>query len=331
MIKQKYKILVITPIKHIVGVKKILETIGSVTYKENPSYNEIKKTIKNFDAIYTNPNKSNVIIDKDLINSAKNLKVICTASTGTNHIDMNYANQIGVHVINLKNERQVINKISSTAEHALALTLSSLRNIISSSESVKKGKWDYTSYIGRQLNHLKIGIIGYGRLGKFYSRYMQSFKSKIIVFDPYKKVNSRLITQTNNINYLFKNSDIISIHVHFNNETNEMINKKSLALMKEDVIIVNTSRGEIVHESDLIDFIKKNKKAKYATDVLSNEVSNKKNNLLRRFSKKNNQVLITPHIGGMTNEAQKIAFSFVAKKLKYYFKYQLKSNKRKIH
>ena len=138
MKKTKYKLLVITPINHIEGLKRILENIGTVTYKDDPSYNYIKKIIKNFDAIYTNPNKSNVLIDKDLIDSGKKLKVICTASTGTNHIDIKYAKKKGVHIISLKNERKIINKISSTAEHALALTLTSLRNVIPSYESVKK-------------------------------------------------------------------------------------------------------------------------------------------------------------------------------------------------
>ncbi|PPR48320.1 MAG: Hydroxypyruvate reductase [Alphaproteobacteria bacterium MarineAlpha5_Bin8] len=320
MQEKKYKILVITPTKHILGVNKILKNIGHVTFKDDPTYKDIKKIIKNFDAIYTNPNKSKVYIDEKLINLGTRLKVICTASTGTNHININYAKKKRIHIISLKNERKTINKISSTAEHALALTLATLRNITASFDSVKKGEWDYTKYIGRQLDHLTIGIIGYGRLGKLYSKYIKAFKSKILVYDPYKSINSSSVKQVKKIEYLYKKSDIISLHVHLNKETKEMINKQSFNLMKKDVTIINTSRGEIVKQNDLIYFIKRNSQAKYASDVLSDEILNKKNNLLVNLARKNNQVLLTPHIGGMTKEAQKIAFNCAAQKLSKFFK-----------
>ena len=216
--------------------------------------------------------------------------------------------------------KKVINKISSTAEHALALTLSSLRNLSESHDSVKKGNWDYTKFIGRQIDFLVVGIIGFGRLGKLYSRYMRAFNCKIIVYDPYKKINNKYVQKVNNLSYLFKNSDIISIHVHLRKETKNLLNEKSFSFMKKNVLIVNTSRGDIVNENELIRFLKKNKKAKYATDVLSNEINSRKNHSLVKLSKKNQQLLITPHIGGMTKEAQEIAFNHAVKKMKYYLK-----------
>ena len=97
--------------------------------------------------------------------------------------------------------------------------------------------------------------------------------------------------------------------------------------MKKNVLIVNTSRGDIVNENELIRFLKKNKKAKYATDVLSNEINSRKNHSLINLSKKNQQLLITPHIGGMTKEAQEIAFNHAVKKMKHYLK---KSKMKKI-
>jgi len=103
----------------------------------------------------------------------------------------------------------------------------------------------------------------------------------------------------------------VSLHVHVNKNTRNIISKKILKYAKNNLLIVNTSRGELVNEKDLINFLKKNKHAKYATDVLNNEIKNKRNNKLIKMSKTNDQVLITPHIGGMTIEAQEIAYGKV--------------------
>jgi len=309
-------ILVITPISHIDGVVDKLNEIGNVTIIDDPSLNQILNVVENYDAIFTNPNKSNVFIGKELIDAATNLKAVCTASTGTNHIDKDYAILKGIKIIALTEERNVINKISSTAEHAFALMLSSLRNIPQGFNSVKSYNWDYEPFIGRQINHLKIGIIGYGRLGKYFFKYANAFGAKILVHDPYKKIKNKNISQVG-IKTLLSNSDVISIHVHVTEETLGMINKDYFSLMKTNVLIVNTARGDIVNEADLINFLKKNKFAKYSTDVLANEViNNKLENDLIRFSKKSNQVLITPHVAGMTLEGQMIAYNHAAELLK---------------
>ena len=108
-----FKILVITPLLHIKDVKNILESIGHVDYLDDPSDSDVHKIIHDYDAIYTNPNKSKVFIGKVLLNQAKKLKVIVTASTGTNHIDKVYAKKNGIPIISLTEERHVIEKISS--------------------------------------------------------------------------------------------------------------------------------------------------------------------------------------------------------------------------
>ena len=309
----KKKILVITEVKHIKGLTNALNQIGKVTYLDNPNFNQVKKIINNYDAIFTNPNKSKIFIGKKLLENSK-LKVVCTASTGTNHIDINYLKKKKIKIISLTKEKRIINRISSTAEMALALTLSSLRNIVTSSKSVLKGSWDYTKFIGRQFNSLTIGIIGYGRLGKMYAKYCRALGAKIIVYDPYSKEKKNYFTK--NINFLFKKSDVISLHIHLNQKNKNIINSKKLNLMKSNVLIINTSRGELINEKDLIKFFKKNPKAKLATDVVSNEILKRKSNLLIKNAKKNNQIVITPHIGGMTIEAQEFAYLGVVKLLR---------------
>ena len=313
--KNIYKILCITKVSHIHGLNKILCSTGSVKFLEDPSYNQVKKIIHKFDAIFTNPNKTRVLLDEKLIKLAKKLKVICTASTGTNHIDISFAKKQKIKVISLKEERNIISKISSTAELAFSFTLLSIRNIFQANQSVNRGEWDYSKHIGRQLNSLTIGIIGFGRLGKFYSRYCKAFKCKLLVYDPYKKITQKNVTQVNSIKNLLKKSDVISLHVHLNNNTKNLINKNNLRIMKKNVILINTSRSEIINELDLVKHLKNNKKMQYFTDVLSDEI-NRKNNLIIKEAKKSVQIFITPHIGGMTKEAQLLAYTHAAKLLK---------------
>jgi len=314
--KKNNTILVITPILHIEGLMESLKKSGKLIIFENPSKNDLRKILIKANVIFTNPNKSKIYIGKDLIDKAINLKVICTASTGTNHIDVNYARSKKIKIISLTKDYNTIKKISSTAEHALALTLSSLRNIPISYDSVLKGNWDYTKYIGRQINFLTIGVVGYGRLGKMYARYLNSLGSKVIFYDPFKKSISKNIKKISSLNELFMKSDVISFHLHVNTNTHHLLNKKNFKYLKKDVLIINTSRGEIINEKDLIMFLNKNKKAKYSCDVLENEIFGIGKNKLIKYAEKNKkQVTITPHIGGMTKEAQNIAYHSVSKKL----------------
>ena len=314
----KPRLLVITPVKHINGVPDKLEAFFDVCYMDDPSLDEILPLIHDFDAIFTNPNKSKIFIGNKLLDLARNLKVICTASTGTNHIDINCAEMKGIKVLSLTEEREIINKISSTAEHAFALTLASLRNIIISYNDVLKGRWDYEKFIGRQMDGLTIGVIGFGRLGNLYSNYCKALGSKVLAYDPYMKISQNGVKQVENFSELITNSDVISFHVHVTKETKNMVNNDWFTIMKPNVLLINTSRGEIINEENLISFLEKNRKARIATDVISDEIRNRKNNLLLNYAKSSQQVVITPHIGGMTKEAQEIAYNHAADLLREY-------------
>jgi D-3-phosphoglycerate dehydrogenase len=318
---KKPAILVITPVKHILGVPETLESIGQVTYMDDPSLAEVVACIAQYDAIYTNPNKSKVYIGKEVIDAAKNLKVICTASTGTNHIDKTYAAEKNLPILALTEERHVIERISSTAELAFALTLTSLRHVVRGHNAALQGEWDYTKYIGRQMNCLTVGVIGYGRLGSMYASYCKAFGSRVLVFDPYKIVDKEDLEQVDDLKELLALSDVIALHVHVNAETQNMINAECLSHMRDDVLLVNTSRGDIVNEDDLVAFLIKNQQARVATDVLADEVRNRLASPLLRYAAASNQVTITPHIGGLTREAQEIAYGHAAARLeKFFFK-----------
>ena len=278
--------------------------------------------MRGVDAIFTNPNKSKVYLGREIINSSENLKVICTASTGTVHIDLKEAEKSKIKILSLTKEYETIKKISSTAELAFTMMMTSLRNLPEAIDSVRKGDWDYEKFIGRQLNQLNVGIIGYGRLGKIFSSYCRGFGAKVIVYDPYKSVKDQNITQVNNLEELTSQSNIISLHIHVTSETNKMIGKQLLQTTKENVTIVNTSRGEVVDEDAIVEFLKNNKSARYCTDVLSGEILSKRESPVLRYFKEGGghyQVIITPHIGGMTKDAQLIAYHRAADMLDTFF------------
>lgn len=312
------KILVITPINHINKVSETLKSIGEVTCLENPELDDVLNIISDFDALYTNPNKSNVFIGQEIMGKGVNLKVICTASTGTNHIDKDFASSKKIAIISLTEERELINKISSTAELAFALMISALRHITESFDSVKNGEWNYEPYIGRQLDHLTIGVVGFGRLGGYFAHYCHAFGSRILIYDPYKEVKDNRYEQVD-LETILKKSDIISLHVHANAETTGMVDESWFSQLKSNVIVVNSARGDVCDEVQLINFLKKNPNAKYATDVIANEIVNKEDSIIIEYAKTNNQILVTPHIGGMTQEGQMMAYNHAATMLKYFF------------
>jgi D-3-phosphoglycerate dehydrogenase len=316
----KPKVLNLTPISQINGLTEYLSSFFEV---ENMPYAESSDLIPNkqeYVAIFINPNMSKLYLDKHFLFDFKNLKVVATASTGLTHIDLNYLNEMGIELISLTTDFDFINQISSTAELAFALTLEGLRNLKSANNSVLEGRWEYLPFVGRQISNLTFGVIGYGRLGKFYAKYALAFGAKVLVYDPYVEVQSNEdLRQVSSLEEIFLISDVVSLHVHVNSETTGLIDEKLLAKAKETLLLINTSRGEVVSDRDLISFLNKHPKAKYSTDVLNGEAKGPLNNLVFQHSLKTSQIFISPHIGGMTEDAQKIAYFRTAEKLQKYF------------
>ena len=133
-----------------------------------------------------------------------------------------------------------------------------------------------------------------------------------------KKINKNYKRHTNIKNFL-NIIDVLSIHVHYNKETKNFVNKNMFKNMKKDVLIVNTSRGEVINEKDLLTFLKKNKYSRYATDVLNDEINFRNNKILKLSKQDSNKVFITPHIGGMTYEGRNIAYKKAADDLINFF------------
>lgn len=320
----KNSLICITPINQIDGLKEKFKKSFKFYYNPDISKNQLISKKDKFNIIFTNPNKSKLYISKEIMDSQKNLKIICTASTGTNHIDLEYARKKKIKIISIRNNLNTIKKITSTAELALTLMLSSVRNIREANEDTKKLNWDYTKFIGRQMSDLTVGVVGYGRLGKIFTKLIKPLVKKIIIYEKNFIINDENSKYQTDINNLLKKSDIISIHIHADKENINFFNKHFFNKMKTNILIVNTSRGEIINEEDLLKFLKKNSGMRYATDVLRNEINSIKDNKLLKFSIISKQVLVTPHIGGMTKEAQFKAYNKAYSNLMKSINYKIK-------
>ena len=303
------KILVITPIEHLKQTFELMKTFDYIykPYLNKKELIEILKNDKSINALFTNPNKQGFILDKEVfINS--NIKIINTASTGTNHIDKVYCTNNNIKIYSLTKDYDLINQLTSTSELAFGLMISLLRKIPFSFDSVKNYEWNYEKYIGRQIKDFNIGVIGYGRLGKMMVHYGLAFGMNVYVYDPYQKVEIENVNQVN-LNNLLINSDVVSLHVHVTDETRKMVNKDFIEKMKNNSYLINTSRGELVDELEILKNLENDKLAGYGTDVIADEFSDIKKSKLIEYSKNEKyNIVITPHIGGMTYEGQNKAF-----------------------
>lgn len=309
------RIICITPVKHLEGVYKRLEQYENFFYEPNITKNELSKRLsdwKDIEYLFTNPNKQNFVLDEEVLGHS-DIKVINTCSTGLNHIDMDYCERNNIEVWSLKEDFDLINDLPSTAELSFGLMLSLLRKIPEGFTSVKKGEWNYEPFIGRQIKGLTIGIIGYGRLGKILVKLLSGWGVKILVNDPYVQVDNEHCIRTT-MNEIWRQSDVTFLHLHVTNTTKGMVNDKFLSKMKKGSVLINTSRGELVDEESIITSIKEGHLGGYGTDVIVDEFGDVKESRLVKFSKENNNVIITPHVGGMTWEGQTKAYRWAVDK-----------------
>jgi len=305
------KILCITPIKHIDGVYKKLQSYGELIYEPKIDKDELKNLLNqtNADYLFTGPSKQNFILDEEVLKDS-NVKVINTASTGLNHIDLNYCKENNIDVWSLKEDYELINDLPSTSELAFGLMMSLMRNIPSGYNHVKSGGWDYEPYVGHQIKGKTIGVIGYGRLGKIMCDLFYGWGVKLLASDPYERITTARGVP---LDELLEKSDVVFLHTHVTDETRGMVDEEFISYMKEGSYLINTARGELVDEDAIIESIKVGHLKGYGTDVIKDEFGDIKNSKLVEFSKSNN-VLITPHIGGMTIEGSTKAYHWAVNK-----------------
>ena len=303
-------IAVVTPVSHLDGVVELLESKGEVYFLENGTRHQVRELLLNnpIDTIFCNPNQQSYKIDEDLL-WGTNVRVINTASTGLNHIDLEYCESVGIEIQCHKNDFELINQLPSTSELAFGLLLDLMRNITMSNNVTKRDKsWDYLPFVGQQMKDYKVGIVGYGRLGKMMAKFCRAFDAEVYIYDPYSDESN-----IDTLEELFDICDAVSLHVHVTDETRYMIDYDLLS--RGVKFLVNTSRGEIVNETDIIRALRECKLWGYGADVIEDEFGDPSKSPFFDLENSKLNCIFTPHTGGMTIQGQTKAYKWSIDKI----------------
>jgi D-3-phosphoglycerate dehydrogenase len=295
---------------------KELEKIGFTNYYD---FKTIKSDLK-ISVFFGIIIRSRISIDKDFIDKCKNLKFIARIGSGIENIDVDYAKQKGIQIISTPEGNS-----NAVGEHALGMLLSILNNINSSNSEVKKGIWNRESNRGIELKNKTVGLIGYGNTGKSFAKKLIGFDVNTIFYD-IKKIEKDNYANPVSLNYLKDNSDIISLHVSMTEESIGLINKNFIESCAKPFWLINTSRGSCIIINDLVKGLKDGKVLGAGLDVIAFEKKsfekltvneNDQSNL--NYLNSSNNVILTPHIAGWTQESKiglvKIALEKIKKLL----------------
>ena len=315
------KCLIATPVSHLPAVKNfIVEHNEYFVLNENGDVDSVTKSFIDDPCIryiFVNPNAQGYFIDEDFINKTR-LLGINTCSTGTNHIDLTAVKKKQLDFFSLTNDLSLISQLPSTAELAFGLMIGLCRSIVRCNfDVVANGNWDYTSFMGSQLKGKRVGIVGYGRLGKMFANMLKGFDVETVICEKNAEIDVGHY-QRLEINHLFATSDIVVLHIHSTSENKKLVDKNLIGLMKENSYLINTSRGDICDEGDICTYLQNGKLGGYATDVLATEFTNIKHSPLYQLARQGiYNIIITPHVGGMTYEGQEKAFLHALKKFQF--------------
>lgn len=255
-----------------------------------------------------------VKITSAVFESANKLKIISCATTGSDHIDKIAADQHDVEIRTLREDAELLHNITPAAELSWALLMACSRKLKSAFSHVTDGNWSREEFPGIMLKGKRLGLIGCGRIGGWMSRYAAAFGMDVIGFDPFIKLFPETIKAVS-IQEVFETSDFISIHVHLSPETTGLVSGELLQLCKRGVIIINTSRGQIMDESALLDGLKTGQIGAAGLDVLTGEPDIVDHPLVA-FARSNSNLLITPHCGGYSPDALGLVCNRAAEKIR---------------
>lgn len=256
---------------------------------------ELLEIIGDYDVIIT---RSGTTVDKDLLDAGTKLRLIARAGVGIDNVDVEYASSRGVIVVNAP-----FGNTNSAAEHAMALLLSFCRNVTRANGSLKSGEWKRAPFTGYELKGKTAGVIGLGKVGGRVATRLKAFECEVLACDPYiaaKRAHDLGVKLVSH-DEIYRNCDIITVHTPLNEETRNMIGERELSMMKNGVIIVNAARGGIIEEEALLKYLESGKITGAAIDVFS--VEPPKSDVLQKLIA-HERVVVTPHLGANTFEAQ---------------------------
>lgn len=254
--------------------------------------------------------RSATTVNADLLEKAPNLKYVIRAGEGTDNIDKALCQTKGVKVSNTPGANN-----NSAAEHAIALMLTVLRNTAFAHQSMAENRWDKSLYTGVELSNKRIGIIGFGRIGQIVAKRLSGFEPEVIFYDPFlESTDISYAKKENDLKKIFSECDIISIHVPLLDTTKNLISSELLDSMKSDAILINAARGKIVDEKALYKTLSEKKIAGAGFDVFATEPLEEDSPL-----RKLDNIVLTPHLGASTKEAQVRVGQMVINQLEEFF------------
>lgn len=306
-------IICASDLAHLPETRQVLASAGEVRYV-SATPEALQVAMPDADAYYASLRAQ---LTGELIRLALRLRVIATPSTGLDHIDLETARERNIAVLSLKDERDLLDRITSTAELAWALLLACVRRLPEAIDASRRGEWARDRLRGHQLAGKTLGILGMGRLGTIMAEYGQAFRMRVIGCD-IRPVQIAGVEQVS-FDRLIRESDVVSIHIHLNDRTRGLIGREQLASMKPGAVLINTSRGAIIDESALVDALCTGPLAAAGLDVINGEW---RDDLDRHplvcYAREHGNLVITPHVGGVTYEAQELAYAAAARKLVEY-------------
>ena len=286
-------------------LNEILEKIGlQITYEPEITAEQILEKIENFEVIIV---RSRTKITKDMIEKANKCQIIARVGVGLDNIDQAAAKEKNIRVINA-----VEGAMNAVAELVIGLMLSLAREIPRADREVRNGNWIKKELMGTELRGKYLGIVGLGNIGKRLGRLARALNMNIIGYDVVpidEEFSSEVGLMKADLGTLLSSSDYVSLHVPLLDSTKHLINAEKMSTMKNTSRIINTSRGGVIDEEALYEFLKDGKLGGAALDVFEVEpaTSNKLASLPNFIS--------TPHMGAQTKEAQSLAANVIAEKI----------------
>jgi len=300
-----------TELIHLPETRAILDEAFSLREVRPVTVTAIADALRDADAYFAT---LAVRLTGDMIAVAPRLAVVATPSTGLDHLDLDALRSRGIALVSLTHERAVLDRITATAELAWALVLACARRLPAAFDAARSGHWARDELRGHQLAGKTCGIIGCGRLGAMVADYARAFRMTVLGNDV---ADVRLPgTEQVSLDELLARSDVVSLHIHLTEATRGFLGRHRLGQMKAGALLVNTSRGAIVDEEAVIEFLETGHLAAYGTDVIDGEwrTDLAEHPLVRR-AREHGDVVITPHVGGITHESQAIAYAHTARLL----------------
>lgn len=310
---RRYHILNLEPEGYCDEARAVLSQLGEIS--NGPlCRRELLERISAYDILIVRLHHQ---IDREVFEAGKNLKAIVSATTGLDHIDLETAKNLNIPVLSLKGEQTFLSTITATAEHTWGLLLALMRRIPEAIDSVQAGLWNRDALKGHDLEGKRLGIVGFGRLGKQVSIYGSAFRMRVAAYDPFLDTWPTTVLRKPSLPELLADSDVLTIHVNLHPGALKLIGRSELAALPRGSVLVNTSRGQLLDEAALLDALVFGQLGGAAIDVLADERQHdtRQNNPLLAYAKHHRNLLITPHIGGATHEAMSKTEVFMAHKL----------------